>query len=109
MAQAYVDIARFDDAWSRISQAFAATNSTNERWEAEVFRVAGEIAVRSQEHDSEKAEAYFDRALAIARQQEAKSWALRASMSLAATGVLRARCSKRTNRWLQCTGGSPRG
>jgi predicted ATPase len=30
-----------------------------------------------------KAEAYFDRALAVARQQQAKSWELRAAMSLA--------------------------
>ena len=30
-----------------------------------------------------KAEAYFERALSVARQQQAKSWELRASMSLA--------------------------
>jgi hypothetical protein len=33
--------------------------------------------------DATKAQAYFERALAIARQQQAKSWELRASMSLA--------------------------
>jgi hypothetical protein len=30
-----------------------------------------------------KAEAYFDRALVIARQQQAKSWELRAAVSMA--------------------------
>ena len=30
-----------------------------------------------------KAEAYFERALAVARQQQAKSWELRAAMSMA--------------------------
>jgi hypothetical protein len=30
-----------------------------------------------------KAEAYFDRALVIARQQQAKSWELRAAVSVA--------------------------
>jgi predicted ATPase len=30
-----------------------------------------------------KAQAYFDRALAVARQQQAKSWELRAAMSMA--------------------------
>ncbi|MGA2818867.1 MAG: hypothetical protein ABSE67_21760 [Xanthobacteraceae bacterium] len=30
-----------------------------------------------------KAEAYFDSALAVARQQQAKSWELRAAMSMA--------------------------
>jgi predicted ATPase len=39
---------------------------------------------RSAHHDfTEKAEAYFDRALAVARQQQAKSWELRAAMSMA--------------------------
>ena len=31
----------------------------------------------------QKAEAYFERALAVARQQQAKSWELRAAMSMA--------------------------
>jgi predicted ATPase len=34
-------------------------------------------------HDTAKAEAYFERALAVARQQQAKSWELRAAMSMA--------------------------
>jgi predicted ATPase len=32
--------------------------------------------------DAEKAEAYFERALTVAREQKAKSWELRAAMSL---------------------------
>jgi predicted ATPase len=43
----------------------------------------GDIALMSPEHDAGKAEAYFERALATARQQQAKSWELRAAMSLA--------------------------
>jgi hypothetical protein len=35
------------------------------------------------ERDAAKAEAYFDRALAVARQQQAKSWELRAAISMA--------------------------
>jgi predicted ATPase len=45
--------------------------------------VAGEITLKSPEPDIAKAQDYFERALAIARQQQAKSWELRASMSLA--------------------------
>ena len=57
---------------------------TKERWfEAEVHRIAGEIALKSPERDTAKAEGYFERALAVARQQQAKSWELRAAMSLA--------------------------
>ena len=50
---------------------------------AEVHRIAGEIALKSLAPDPEKAEACFDRALAVARQQQAKSWELRAAMSMA--------------------------
>jgi D-alanyl-D-alanine carboxypeptidase len=35
------------------------------------------------ERDAAKAEAYFERALAVARKQQAKSWELRAAMSMA--------------------------
>ena len=45
--------------------------------------MAGEIALLSQEPDTATGEAYFDRALAVARQQQAKSWELRAAMSMA--------------------------
>jgi predicted ATPase len=43
----------------------------------------GEIALKSTEPDAVKARAYFNRALEVARQQQAKSWELRAAMSLA--------------------------
>ena len=46
-------------------------------------RIAGEIALTSPERNIAKAETYFERALAVARQQRAKSWELRAAMSLA--------------------------
>ena len=52
-------------------------------WEAEVNRIAGEIALMGPQNDSAKAEPHFERAVAVARQQRAKSWELRASMSLA--------------------------
>jgi predicted ATPase len=51
--------------------------------EAEINRIAGEITLMSPLDDTAKAQAYFERALAVARQQQAKSWELRASMSLA--------------------------
>ena len=50
-------------------------------WEAEVNRMAGEIALMSPEPAAAKAEAYFERALAVARKQQAKSWELRESCS----------------------------
>jgi Adenylate and Guanylate cyclase catalytic domain len=58
--------------------------TTEERlYEAEIYRMAGEIAVKSPERDQAKAQDYFDHALTVARQQQAKSWELRAAMSMA--------------------------
>jgi len=53
------------------------------RWQPEVNRVAGEISLMSPEPDAAKAQIHFERALAVSRQQQAKSFELRASMSLA--------------------------
>ena len=52
-------------------------------WEAEAHRVAGEIALKSVEPDLALAQTYFESALETARTQQAKSWELRAAMSLA--------------------------
>jgi predicted ATPase len=61
-----------------------AIEKVRERWfEAEVHRLAGEIALKSPQPDTAKAQSFFERALTVARQQQAKSWELRASMSLA--------------------------
>ena len=47
--------------------------------EAEVHRIAGEIALMSPDPDAAKAEGYFKCALSVARAQQAKSWELRAN------------------------------
>ena len=83
LAKAYADAGQLGDAWRCIGEAVKAVETTKEKWfEAEIHRMAGEIAL-SGEPDATKAEAYFARALAIARGQQAKSWELRAAMSLA--------------------------
>ena len=84
LAIAHRDLDRFDEAWRCIGEATTAIETTGERWyEAEVLRVAGEIAMMSPERDTAKAEMFFARALAVARQQQARSWELRAAMSMA--------------------------
>ncbi len=84
LARAHAELRQFDDAWRCIGEAMTTVETTKERlWEAEVHRVAGEIALKSPEPDAAKAEAYFERALAVARAQQAKSWELRAAMSMA--------------------------
>jgi predicted ATPase len=67
-----------------IGEAVTAIETRKETWcKAEVNRIAGEIALRSPGGDLLKAQAYFERALTLAQQQQAKSWELRGSMSLA--------------------------
>ena len=83
LAMSYAELAQFDEARRCISEAMTAIETSEERWyEAEFNRIAGEIALKSPKPDKAKAEAYFDRALAVARQQQAKSWELRAAMSM---------------------------
>jgi predicted ATPase len=84
LAKAYAELGEFDDARRCIGEAMTAIETTSERmWEADVHRVAGEIALMSPKPDVRKAEADFERALVVSRQQRAKSWELRAAMSLA--------------------------
>ena len=84
LARAYAELGQLDDAWGCVGEALVTMEKTKERfWEAEVHRVGGEIALKSPEPDAAKAEAYFERSLSVAREQQAKSWELRAAMSLA--------------------------
>ena len=84
LSSAYADLGQFDEAQRYIAKAFTAVETTKETWcEADVLRTAGEIALMSHEEDAAKAESYFERALSVARKQQAKSWELRAAMSLA--------------------------
>jgi predicted ATPase len=77
-------LGQFDDARRSIGEAITAMETSKETWfEAELNRIAGEIALKSPERDLVKAHAFFERALAVARQHQAKSWELRAAMSLA--------------------------
>ncbi len=84
LGHAYAELGKCDDAWRCIGEAMTAMETTKERlFEAEVRRIAGEISLMAPQRDAAKGEAYFERALAVARQQHAKSWELRAAMSMA--------------------------
>ena len=68
----------------RRSQFYLANDRASE-WAARARRALKfcEIQANSPEPDPAKAEAYFERALTVSRQQQAKSWELRAATSLA--------------------------
>jgi len=84
LARAHAELGQLEEAWRCIGEATTAIATTKEMlFGAEVNRLAGEIALLSPRADAEKAQDYFERALAVAREQEAKSWELRAATSLA--------------------------
>jgi predicted ATPase len=84
LASAYANLSDFGAAWRCINEAQAAMETTGEAWfKVDINRIAGEIALKSPQPDVAKAEGYFERALAVAREQQAKSWELRAAMSMA--------------------------
>jgi predicted ATPase len=84
LAGAYAQCGLLNEAIRCIGDALTMTETSKERWcEAEINRIAGEIALASAQPNAAKAEAYFERALVVARAQQAKSWELRAAMSMA--------------------------
>jgi predicted ATPase len=84
LARAQAELGQFDEAGRCIDEALTTLQTNGETWyEADVNRIAGEIALRSPDADIKRAEAYFERALVVARAQRAKSWELRSGMSMA--------------------------
>jgi class 3 adenylate cyclase/predicted ATPase len=84
LAEAHAKVGQFDVAWRYIEKSTSLMEANKETWtEAEVHRIAGEIALMSPTPDAARAEGCFERALAVARSQQAKSWELRAAMSMA--------------------------
>jgi class 3 adenylate cyclase/predicted ATPase len=84
LSRAYAELGQFEDALRCICEAMTAVETTKESWcEAEINRTGGEIALKSPNPDAAKAQTYFERALSVAQAQQAKSWELRAAMSMA--------------------------
>jgi predicted ATPase len=84
LSMSYANVGQLDDARRCISEAMTVMETAKEVWfKAEVNRIAGEIALKSPTQDTARAQAYFERALDVARKQQAKTWELRAAMSMA--------------------------
>lgn len=83
-AEAYAHAGRVQEGLEDIRQAFAVTHTTGERWyEAELYRLRGELLLAHSRTQDEEAERSFQQARALAHQQQAKSLELRATTSLA--------------------------
>jgi predicted ATPase len=84
LAKAHVGLGQIDEAKRCIDEAMTAMATSKETWqESDLYRIAGDLALMSPEPEAAKAQAHYDRALALARAQLAKSWELRAATSMA--------------------------
>jgi predicted ATPase len=69
---------------SALTEALAAADEHENRYyEAETHRLKGELLLKQDDSNAAEAQSSFERAIEIARGQSAKSWELRATMSLA--------------------------
>jgi predicted ATPase len=84
LAEAYGAGGHPDEGLHALAEARAVLDTT-EVWDyaAELSRLQGALLLQQAVPDAAQAEACFQQALAIARQQQAKSWELRAATSLA--------------------------
>jgi predicted ATPase len=72
-----------EEGLSVLDEALASVQKPGERWwEAELYRLKGELVLAASAEDYAKAETYFQHVIAIARRQQAKSLELPAAMSL---------------------------
>jgi predicted ATPase len=84
LAEAYGQEGQVEAGLAALAEALAAVQATGERWgEAELHRLRGELLLKPPCHDAHQAETCFQQALVMARHQQAKSWELRAAVSLA--------------------------
>ena len=77
-------LGRIDEGLAALARGFEAMPRNDERqWEAELWRLKGELLLRRAEPDSGEAQACLQRAIDVARRQAALSLELRAATSLA--------------------------
>jgi predicted ATPase/class 3 adenylate cyclase len=85
LAEAYGKVGQAEAGLSMIAEALALMDKIAERdYAAELYRLQGDLlrAQAGARQQGQEAEACFQQALDIARRQQAKSWELRAAMSL---------------------------
>ena len=84
LAEAYAKIGQVEEGLTTLTDAMALVKKNGEHfYEAELHRIKGELLLSSSTENHAEAETCFHQAIDIARCQQAKSWELRATTSLA--------------------------
>jgi predicted ATPase len=83
LAAAYAKVGQVEEGLTMLAEALALVDETGERVsEAVLYVLKGWLLLARSGENHAEAEACFHQAIAIARRQQAKSWELRAVMSL---------------------------
>jgi predicted ATPase/class 3 adenylate cyclase len=83
LAKVSAKMGQFTEGLEALTEALATVTKSRVRWwEAELYRLRGELLLQCSVAPPEEAEACFQQALDIARRQQAKSLELRAAMNL---------------------------
>src|SRR5262249_21913712 len=92
LAEACAEAGRLNEGLSALTEALAIANEHENRfYEAETYRLKGEVLLKQDASNVAKAQNCYERAVEIARRQSAKSLELRATMSLARLLALQGR------------------
>jgi TOMM system kinase/cyclase fusion protein len=84
LAEAYGTVGQAEEGLCLLREALVVVENSDEQlWEAELYRLQGDLLLHQTVPDAQHAEACFCQALATARRQQAKALELRAAMSLA--------------------------
>jgi predicted ATPase len=84
LAEAYGTLGQPEAGLAVLSEALALVDHTGVRlWEAELYRLRGALLCQQSSDNHREAATCFQHAMAIAQNQHAKSWELRAATSLA--------------------------
>src|SRR5499426_2377273 len=84
LAEAHSVIGQPEAGLTVLTEALALVDTTGERvWEPELYRLKGALLLRQSSDNQAEAENCFHHAISIAQSQQAKSWELRTTTSLA--------------------------
>jgi hypothetical protein len=84
LAEVCNETGHFDDGLSALTKALVTADEDEDRHhEAEIHRLKRELLLRRNDSNTAEAQSCYERAIAIARKQSARSLELRATTSLA--------------------------
>jgi class 3 adenylate cyclase/predicted ATPase len=95
LIEACMETGRLDYGLGALTEALAAADQhENRAFEAEAHRLKGELLLKKNNSTAGEAQSCYERAIEIARRQSAKSWELRATISLARLLAKQGKCDE---------------